>query len=54
MGFGCDEVSGFAVEDVGCDFEDGSAEFVSDDAGGFDAIAGPVVPVVDVEIGSAE
>lgn len=54
MRFGCDEVAGFAVGDIRGDFENGAAKFVTDDAGGFDPVAGPVVPVIDVKVGAAE
>jgi hypothetical protein len=49
-----DKITGFSVGDVRGDFENGAAEFVSNNAGGFDPVAGPVVPVVDVKIGAAE
>ena len=54
VGFGGDKISDFTVSDVVGYFDDGAAEFVADDAGGFDAAGAPFVPVVDVEVGSAE
>lgn len=54
VGFAGNEIARFSVGDIGGDFEDCAAKFVTDDACGFDAIAGPVIPVVDVKIGATE
>src|SRR5262249_29253674 len=49
-----DQVAGAEVIDVGADLDDLADELVADDHGHGDGPAGPVVPLVDVDVGAAD
>jgi hypothetical protein len=54
VAFSADELANSDVGDIGADFNDLADELVADDEAGGNGGAGPRVPVVDVEIGTAD
>ena len=54
VAFAADDVAGEEVVDVGADGDDFADEFVADGHGDGNGFLRPVVPVVDVDVGSAD
>ena len=54
MAFAAYDVPGKEIRDVGADLHDFADEFMSDDHGHGNRLAGPGIPLMDVKIGTAD